>query len=63
MKLPLSWLKNFVSIDASPEEIARRLSYAGLVVENVDKLTPGFGGVFAAKVLHAVSKLYAERPT
>ncbi len=61
MKLPLSWLKNFVSIDASPEEIARRLSYAGLVVENVDKLTPGFGGVFAAKVLQVEKHPNADR--
>src|SRR5260370_33090797 len=61
MKLPLSWIKNFVSIDASPEEIARRLSYAGLVVENVDKLTPGFGGVFAAKVLQVEKHPNADR--
>src|SRR5260370_7461844 len=61
MKLPLSWLKNFVSIDASPEEIARRLSYAGLVVENVEKLSAGFGGVFAAKVLQVEKHPNADR--
>src|SRR5882757_6456135 len=61
MKLPLSWLKNFVSIDASPEEIARRLSYAGLVVENVEKLTAEFGGVFAAKVLQVEKHPNADR--
>ena len=46
MKLPLSWMRDFVSIDAPVEEISRRLSFAGLVVENVEKLTPGFAGVF-----------------
>src|SRR5712671_6898446 len=61
MKLPLSWLKTFVSIDASPEEIARRLSYAGLVVENVEKLSAGFGGVFAAKVLQVEKHPNADR--
>jgi phenylalanyl-tRNA synthetase beta chain len=61
MKLPLSWLKTFVSIDASPEEISRRLSYAGLVVENAEKLTPGFTGVFAAKVLQVEKHPNADR--
>ena len=41
MKLPLSWMRDFVSIDAPVEEISRRLSFAGLVVENVEKLAPG----------------------
>ncbi len=61
MKLPLSWLKTFVSIDASPEEISRRLSYAGLVVENAEKLTPGFAGVFAARVLQVEKHPNADR--
>ena len=30
MKLPLKWLREFVHVDASVEEIARRLSVAGL---------------------------------
>jgi phenylalanyl-tRNA synthetase beta chain len=61
MKLPLSWLKTFVSIDASPEEISRRLSYAGLVVENAEKLTPGFAGVFAARVIQVEKHPNADR--
>ncbi len=61
MKLPLSWLKDFVSIDAPVEEIARRLSFAGLVVENVEKLTPGFARVYAARVLHVEKHPNADR--
>jgi len=61
MKLPLSWLRDFVSIDAPVEEISRRLSYAGLVVENVEKLTPGFAQVFAARVLHVEKHPKADR--
>ena len=38
MKLPLSWMRDFVSVDAPIEEISRRLSFAGLVVEHVEKL-------------------------
>jgi phenylalanyl-tRNA synthetase beta chain len=61
MKLPLSWLRDFVSIDAPVEEISRRLSYAGLVVENVEKLAPGFAGVFAARVLNVEKHPNADR--
>ena len=63
MKLPLSWLKDFVNVvpDVGADEISRRLSYAGLVVESVEKLTPGFQGVFAAKVLHVEKHPNADK--
>src|SRR5665648_562867 len=35
MKLPLSWLKDFVEIDISVEEVARKLTLAGLEVEEI----------------------------
>ena len=61
MKLPLSWMRDFVSVDAPVEEISRRLSFAGLVVEHVEKLTPGFAGVFAARVLNVEKHPNADR--
>jgi len=35
MKLPLSWLKDFVDIDISVEEVASKLTLAGLEVEEI----------------------------
>ena len=35
MKVPLSWLKDFVDIELSPEKLAHRLTLAGLEVEEV----------------------------
>ena len=35
MKLPLSWLKDFVEIDLSVEEVASKLTLAGLEVEEI----------------------------
>ena len=52
MKLPLSWLKEFVTIDASVEELSRRLTMAGLEVENIEHSAPTFDGVLIAKVLN-----------
>ena len=50
MKLPVSWLREFVTIDATVEELSRRLSVAGLVVEGVERIAPSFSGVVIAKV-------------
>lgn len=36
MKVPLSWIKDFVKITLSPEEIARKLTFAGLEVEEIE---------------------------
>ena len=61
MKLPLSWLKEFVALDASADEIAHRLSVAGLVVESVETTQAAFSGVVTAKVLHAEKHPNADR--
>ena len=42
MKLPLSWLKEFVTIDAELNELCERLTMAGLEVENIEQLGPSF---------------------
>jgi phenylalanyl-tRNA synthetase beta chain len=36
MKLPLSWLREYVDITISPEELAEQLTFAGLEVEQMD---------------------------
>jgi phenylalanyl-tRNA synthetase beta chain len=44
MKFTLSWLKEFVNFTATPEELAKRLTMAGLEVESVTPLSqPGSG--------------------
>src|SRR5450830_1329378 len=36
MKLPLSWIKDYVDITISPEELAQKLTFAGLEVEQTE---------------------------
>lgn len=36
MRVPLNWLKDFVKIAISPEELARKLTFAGLEVEEIE---------------------------
>ncbi len=43
MKVPLSWLKEYVDITISPEELAHMLTMAGLEVEAVEHIGAGWG--------------------
>jgi len=36
MKVPLSWLKDYVEIDIAPQELAERLTLAGMEVESIE---------------------------
>jgi phenylalanyl-tRNA synthetase beta chain len=61
MKLPLSWLKEFVPGDLDPGVLTERLSMAGLEVEAVERLKPAFSDVVVAKVLRVERHPNAER--
>jgi phenylalanyl-tRNA synthetase beta chain len=61
MKLPLSWLREFVTVDAETEEVCRRLTMAGLEVESVDRVAPGFSDVYVARVLGVERHPNADR--
>lgn len=41
MKVPYSWLKDYVSLDLDPETLAERLTMAGLEVDRVEYPWPG----------------------
>jgi phenylalanyl-tRNA synthetase beta chain len=61
VKLPLSWLGEFVSVAAEAEEICRRLTAAGVEVENLERLRPGFSDVVVARVLKVDRHPNADR--
>jgi len=61
MKLPLSWLKDLVPIETDTAELSRRLSVAGLEVENAERIAPAFAGVVVGKVLKVERHPNAER--
>lgn len=50
MKIPLSWIKRFINVDKSPEEIADLLTLAGVEVEKIDRLHLPFEGVIIGLV-------------
>jgi phenylalanyl-tRNA synthetase beta chain len=61
MKLPLSWLAEFVSLQADTDELCRRLTLAGLEVESVERTAAGFSDVFVARVLKVERHPNADR--
>ncbi len=50
MRVPLSWLREFVEIALPPAEIARRLTDAGLEVEGVETVGPVLEKVVVARI-------------
>ena len=51
MKVPLSWLSEFVEIKDSPEKIAEALTFGGLEVEEIYDHYQTLGDIVAVKVL------------
>ena len=52
MRLPLSWLSEFVALDLPLDELLVRMNAAGLEVEDVHRPGGGVRGVRTARVLH-----------
>ena len=50
MRVPYRWLKQYVAVDLPPEELAAKLTMAGLAVEGIEDLTPDFQGVVAGRI-------------
>ena len=50
MKIPLSWLREYVDIDLPPEELAHRLTMAGTEVGSIDVVGGSWDNVFVGYV-------------
>ena len=51
MLVSLKWLQDYIDVDLTPEEIAGKLTMAGLEVDSIEQVSPGFSGVVVAKIL------------
>lgn len=50
MKIPFSWLKQFVEIDLPADQTAKLLTVLGLEVDSVDTVGPDFSGIVIGEV-------------
>ncbi|HLS84612.1 MAG TPA: phenylalanine--tRNA ligase subunit beta [Arenimonas sp.] len=61
MKFPESWLREHVTVEASREELAARLTAIGLEVEELTVLGEGLDGVVVAEILSCQKHPEADR--
>lgn len=61
MKLPISWLREWVDISWDAKELARRLTMAGFEVEGVELAAPPFTGVVVASIVSAEPHPQADK--
>lgn len=52
MQVSINWLKDYIDIDISAEELAERLTMAGVPVENVVRADQGLDKVVTGKIEH-----------
>ena len=51
MLVSLKWLKDYVNINVTAEELAEKLTMAGLEVDGIKTIRPSFSGVVVAKII------------
>jgi len=61
MKIPFSWLREFVEIDLGPHEVGEILTMGGVEVEGVEEVGAQFKGVVVGRVLKVWPHPRAER--
>ena len=61
MKLPMSWLREWIELDAGAERIAEALTLRGFYVEGIETLGHRYPGVVVARVLEVARHPNADR--
>ena len=61
MRAPLSWLRDFTPVEGTAAEIARTLSFLGLVVEGTEVVGAPLPGIVVARVLATRPHTAADR--
>ena len=63
MKISIQWLKDYVSFDYSPDELAEHLTMVGLEVEDIAQAGLNFNGVVVGEVVKVENHPSAEKLT
>jgi len=61
MKVPISWLKEWVEVPWQAAELGSRLTMAGFELEAIEPAAPPFSGVVVAQILEAVPHPQADK--
>ncbi|MCS7228677.1 MAG: phenylalanine--tRNA ligase subunit beta [Candidatus Kryptonium sp.] len=63
MKISHKWLKNYIELEANPEEVKEKLTMLGLEVESVEYLGEKFKGFYVGEVLEVNKHPNADKLT
>ena len=63
MKISLNWIRNYVDINISPEELATKLTLVGLEVENIEYLGDKYKNFVIGKILQVSKHPNADKLT
>src|SRR5580704_17961373 len=61
MKVPISWLKEWVTVPWPAAELGARLTMAGFDLEATEAAAPAFSGVVVAEIITAVQHPQADK--
>lgn len=61
MKLSLNWLKEYIKIKQTPEQLAEVLTLAGIEVESIEKLGSGLDQIIVGQIKTMVDHAEADR--
>ena len=61
MKVTLSWLKEYVDISLSVQELAHTLTMSGLEVESIEEVARPFSGIVVGRILECASHPGADK--
>ena len=61
MLVSLKWLKDYININITAEELAEKLTMAGLEVDEIKTIRPSFSGVVVAKILSVAPHPAADK--
>src|SRR6476661_595719 len=61
MRVPLSWLREYIEINVTPEELARRLTLAGQEVEHIHRIGSEWDNIYTGRVARLEQHPNADR--
>ena len=61
MLVSIKWLKDYVDFDLTPEELAKKLTMAGLEVDGIERKKPSFTGVVVGKIVSIAPHANADK--
>src|ERR671936_203659 len=61
MRVPLSWLREYIEINVTPEELARRLTLAGQEVEHIVTIGAEWENIYTGRVVRLERHPNADR--